>query len=272
MKILHPDKSEYLPLDKLEEYYKDDYYRIIADDEVEALDYFLSCFEDFRISKNARITDRDLYNDLPFSINNNAWRERQNDTKIIDHLIQHRAALNILDVGCWNGWLCNFLAKKKHNLTGLGLFTDPFDGLKASKFYSSKFCSIQLPIEELYRIEDRFDLIIFNRNWAYINDKQKIFNEAKERLNKDGIILFTGLSFYFKETEIKKIIRKANDEFCEKYGISLFYKPVKGYLDKSDFNFFLENKIDLKSKSLIKNFAKKIATKKPVNYYGFYKK
>ena len=46
--------------------------------------------------------------------------------------------------------------------------------------------------------------MIFNRNWAFFHNHKMIFNVAKEILNLNGVIIFTGLSFYKNPVQIKK--------------------------------------------------------------------
>ena len=184
MKILHPNNDKFCSLNDLKNYYSNGYYSIISDDEKEKLNYFLNAFQDYRKKNNSNITDKNVYKNLPFSINDITWRERQKDAKIIDKLIKNKKHLEVLDVGSWNGWLCNHLSKKGHNLTGINLFTDEFDGLKSYVNYATKATLLQMHADELFRVDKKFDLIIFNRNWAFFNKKQVVLDDAKKKINK----------------------------------------------------------------------------------------
>ncbi len=269
MKILHPNHTKYLSLEELKAYYIDGYYKIIGLEEEEKLTNFLKCFEDFRTKNNEKITDISLYQNLPFSIQDNSWKAKQKDIKVIDKLIGNKTNLKILDVGCWNGWLCNYLSKKGHQAVGVDIFIDEFDGLKAFKHYQSKYTSIQMNINEVYRIKDKFDLIVFNRVWAYFNDHQKIFNDAKQLLTNKGIIIFTGLTFYKNPKRVINNLQKSINEFKNQYGISLLYNPNKGYLDSNDKMFFSNNDISLKSCNKIKNDLF-FLNKKGKSFYAVY--
>lgn len=271
MKILHPNNNKFLKLEELNNYYKEGFYEIISKEEKEKLNYFLSCFEKYRKENNERITDVSLYKNLPFSIHSKSWKAKQKDIKIIENLIGNRNNLKILDVGCWNGWLCNYLTKKGHQVVGTEIFTDEFDGLKAMKHYQNKFTLLQLLPEEIHRIQDKFDLIIFNRNWAYFTKNQTVFNYAKEMLSKNGIILFTGLTFYRNPKRIIKNLATLNHQFKLTYNIPILYKPSKGYLDEKESLFFKRNGIKLKSIHPLKYFIKKILLRSLYHQYGYFK-
>tara|TARA_R110002126_G_scaffold157104_1_gene304595 strand:+ start:22181 stop:23002 length:822 start_codon:yes stop_codon:yes gene_type:complete len=272
MKILHPNHTKPLPLNALKEYLKDGIYDIIDPKEREKLNYFLHCFEAYRKSNNLIIKDDSLYDNLPFSIHTDEWKERQKDIYIINKKIHNRKNLNILDVGSWNGWLSNYLAKKGHNVTALNLFRDEYDGLLSKNKYNTKYLSLQIQIEELYRIKDQFDLIIFNRNWAFFKDYQKVFMDAKDMLTDNGEIIITGLAFYKNPVKALGNLEYINKKFLEKYKIPIIYNDSKGFLDTSDFDFFLKNKISLHSYQKVKNLFKFIFPKKAKVYYGSYKK
>lgn len=271
MKILHPNKDIYLSLDQLSGYYRNGYYKIIDEKDEDKINYFITCFEDYRSEKQKKITDTKLYDNLPFSIESPLWKARQKDIKIIEKIIGSQK-MRLLDIGSWNGWLCNYLSKRGHDVVGLGFFTDKFDGLGASQHYKTKFTSVQLVLDEIYRIKDQFDLIIFNRNWSYFKNQQSVFLDAKKLLSNNGTILFTGLTFHKDSSNIKEEIQKSDEEFKNKYNIPLFLNTVKGYLDESAHPFFEKNDIHLKSYNPIKSAIKSTLTKKPLVKYGVYKK
>lgn len=272
MKILHPNKKVYLPIKDLTNYYNDGFYSMIDSKEENKLNYFLEAFEDSRSAYKDRIYDTKLYPNLPFSINTSEWKERQRDIKIIEKFIKNKTNLNILDVGSWNGWLSNYLTIQKHHVVALSLFKNGFDGVKSHNKYKTNFVSIQMHTDEIFRIEAKFDLIIFNRNWAFVTDKQKVFNDATKLLAKNGIILFTGLPFYKNAIDIKNIIHIRNNKFIKKYKIPLFYKPSKGFFEYSDFSFFRKNNIKSASYQIIKNTIKLVFPKKVRLFYCSYQK
>ena len=269
MKILHPCKSEYLDLDQLDSFYQDGYYKILNPKDESNLNHFLSKLEEYRV--NDKIEDVALYANLPFSIQSETWKARVQDVKVIDNLIGKRKNLHILDAGTWNGWLSNYLSKQGQNLVGTGIFTDEFDGLKSRKYYNSDFTLLQLMLNEIYRIQFKFDIIVFNRCWSYCHDPEKIFKDALNLIAKGGYIIFTGLMFYKNPKYISELIGAKNSFFEKKYEIPLFYNSTaKGYLDKSDKAFFKNNHIQLTAYCRGKNILKSILKRDPQNKYGVY--
>ncbi len=272
MKIWHPNNKVFLSLNDLENYHLDGIYNLISDEDSQQVNYFLKSFEAYRGLNKLKITNTKLYENLPFSMHTSQWLERQKDIKFIDKTIEGKTNLKILDVGAWNGWLSNYLTKKNHQLVALDLFTDKYDGLGANKYYNSKYISIQLYPDEIFRIQEAFDLIIFNRNWAFFQNPQKVFEDAKKILSTNGTILFTGLAFYKNPIIAKKQLEKTNNDFKKSYGIPLLYKNTKGYLSFDDKLFFKRNGIYIFSYNPIKNFVKSFFSKKPKIYYATYTK
>ncbi|MFC4721291.1 class I SAM-dependent methyltransferase [Geojedonia litorea] len=272
MKIWHPNNVDYVPLSALSKYCNDGYYDIIDANESIKLQVFLKSYEDHSRSQNLEPFNHTLYQDLPYSIHTKVWKERQKDLKIIDELLQNKPNSNILDVGSWNGWLSNRLSINGHNVVAVNIFTDEINGLKSQKNYDTKFISLHLLPHEIYRIKHSFDVIIFNRNWAHLQNRGKIFNDAKNRLTKNGIIVFTGLAIYKNSTSIRKTLKIADEEFRNKYGIPLYFFNSKGYLDYSDLPFFRSRKIKLFEYHPLRSLIKTFFSKKAKLYYGIYQK
>lgn len=268
MKILHPNNNNYLPIEDLKNYYNNGFYTIIDYNEEKKLNYFLDSLENFR--RKEKILDISLYPNLPFSIQTNEWKEKQKDIKIIDQIIGKKMELSILDVGCWNGWLCNYLSIKGHKLVGVDIFKDEFDGLQANKYYKTNFVLLQMNTNELQRIKQKFDLIIFNRNWAYYNHHQEVFEKAKKLLSKDGIILFTGLTIYKNPKNIITYLKKIDGLFREKYNTPFLFVNTKGFLESNDKKMLLKNNVKLVSYDPIKNYLKGLINTKRRIYYGIF--
>lgn len=269
MKVLHPEQNVYLSLEELSQYFNGSYYSLLSQSEKQKLNEYLDSFEEHRHSE--KIYDRALYKNLPFSIDSPTWKARVQDVKIIDQIIGGISDLEILDVGCWNGWLCNYYAVKGHQVVGTDIFTDPFDGLRSNMHYDSDFLCFQLPTEEIYRLQHSFDLIVFNRCWAYVLNRPEVLSAALKLLKEDGKIIFTGLIFYKNTQGVQERIEHLKRDYYRKYGENLFRNPIKGYLDIADSKFLISSGVVLKSYNPIKNNLKRLlSNSRPIIQYGIY--
>ncbi|MGM5470915.1 class I SAM-dependent methyltransferase [Flavobacteriaceae bacterium LMO-SS05] len=271
MKVLHPHKQTPLSLSDLKDYYINGYYQIIDKEHEKPLYYFLSAFKDYINKSGIKPIDKHLYEGLPFSIHTDVWKERQKDAKIIDFLIDKRQNLKILDIGSWNGWLSNYQSKKGHEVVATNIFVDGINGLAANKNYSKSFISLQLFPDELFRLKYKFDIIVFNRNWSYINNRDLTLNDAKNLLNKNGVIILTGLPVYHNPDTINKKLKFADKAFKNDYGISLYYHTTKGYLNIDDINWLKKNSIKIYPYHKLKTMLLTLFPKKVKLYYGIYK-
>jgi len=273
MKVRHPDFKEAQDLNDLKQYQLEGVYDFIPNEKKEQLDRFLNCFTDFREQRGERIKDTALYENLPFSIHDNSWKSKRKDLKIIENKIKGRKNLHILDYGGWNGWLSNYLSQKGHQLVTTDLFIDEFDGLKARKYYKNNFIAIQLLPTDIWRIEATFDVVIFNRNWAYLENKEEILNHAKRLLKKDGIIIITGLAVYTFSEKINLAFKKIQEDFFKLYSIPLLIYQSKGYLETEDLKFLKKNAFKNYKYGPFKFLIKRILNRKNFNsYYSIYRK
>lgn len=269
IKLIHPSHNKPMTLQELDEYHDKGVYNLISKKDRGRLDYFLTCFEQYRKEKNERIIDISLYNDLPFSIKNRSWKSKRKDIKIINKIIGKKKQLSILDIGSWNGWLSNYLSSKGHYVVSTDIFSDEFDGLKAKNHYMNDFLAIQLMPDEVWRIQHGFDLIIFNRNWPYIENQKPVFEHAKSLLNNEGTILFTGLTFYKKPFAFETKLDIEKLSFEKKYKISLLFFNTKGYLNIQDYYLLKKMGVTLESYDKIRGVLNKIS-KNTFYKYGFF--
>lgn len=272
MKIVHPDYNEPKSLDELLCYKEDGVFDLIPKEEKQKLNTFLRHFEDFRELKNERIKNPNLYDNLPYSIDNQSWKSKQQDLDIIKKATKNRTQLKILDFGAWNGWLSNQLSSQNHHVIATDIFIDEYDGLKAIKFYKNDFTALHLLPNNIWRIQQKFDLIIFNRNLAYLENKEQILKEVKKMLNKDGMIILTGLAVYTYTEKIISSFKKTENEFINLYKSPFLIFKSKGYLDNNDLKKLKENSFKIYKYSSFKYIIKRIISRKSFNtFYAVYK-
>lgn len=233
----------------------------------EQLYNWLEDFHDFRSNK---IDPLDFEN-LPQSglkTDRNIWKARINDLKLIKKELK-KASLKILEIGSWNGWLANSLSKLGHQVVAVDFFIHENDGLKSRKHYSNpNWTSIQMNIDQLSDFNEQFDIIIFNRCFAYLNNFKDSIEDAKKLLKPKGKIIITGINYSKAEVEAKELTI-TKQLFKEKYDKHLLFKKTKGYISTEDLEYIQSKGFTLKNYPGIKNQIKSyINTKNNVAYYA----
>ena len=272
MKILHPKYNTYLSLNELDKFNTGLYYKILTEDDISKLTHYQKKFHDFQVKNQyeVEVKNESVYENLPFSLNSRPWLERQKDVKVIMSTINKRSGLNILEIGSYNCWLTNYLAKQGHHVINVDIFEHKHYGLGAKQFYSSNFISLQMYSEQFYRIQSKFDIIIFNRNWPYVKVDVSLIQKLKKMLNRNGTIFLTGLNFYKLAKQIKSSMEATKTSFEANYGLPFFYNDSKGYLDFVDYDFLLSNNFKFMPYNKI-DYIKNLLNKKKIYGYATFK-
>jgi len=121
---------------------------------------------------------------------NNIYNVRLKKIKKTQYKIK---PISVLDVGCGNSRLFNYLDNKRADFIGI----DPLDQISGKFFYNSKFfkCNIN-------NIKGKFDLIIFFGSFRiiYKQFKFRLFEILKNLSNKDTVIICYNAGYYkFKQ-------------------------------------------------------------------------
>ncbi|MGH1365884.1 MAG: class I SAM-dependent methyltransferase [Calditrichia bacterium] len=184
-----------------------------------------------------RIRDPQHFQDLPFGPgagNHPEWRDRQIDLQQLTAELKDRSNLQILEIGAWNGWLCNNLVRLGHRVTALDYFSDDFDGLRAVKHYEQEWQCVQMNLAEPLIIKKQFDVIILNRCLAFFADPIGYIHTLKQLTKSNGILIATGLTFYYDALAQAKKIAERSADFKALYGTDMMLHPCRGFLDNTD--------------------------------------
>ncbi len=233
---------------------------------------FLETLDEIRISENRVIEDSSIFPKLPFILKDEVeWKVRCFDLEILEKILQNKK-MKILEIGAWNGWLSNILASKGHLVTAIDYFINEYDGLKAKKFYENDWDSVQMNLMDLDLLEEKFDLVIFNRCLQFSPKPFLMFEKALNLLNPKGKIFVSGVSIFknskSKITEIEKFKKKYQRE----WSFDIFLNPTKGFFDFEDKIQFekLELKFERYPKLFKQNILANFDTKLPKHYYGIF--
>lgn len=238
------------------------------------LDHYLKCFEEFNAAYLGVQVDPEIMPDLPFSLNDRTWKERQKDLVLIREELKTNS--EILEIGSWNGWLANALSREGHSVTAVDYFLDDLNGLKARKHYpESVWTSLNIDVDDIDLLNPVFDVIIFNRGVSYYSDFEGVITKAKNLLVDNGKIIITGLNVVGDNEDANIFYDQTNDVFKEQYGISMEIKPdSKKMLCDEDLTFlrsigFVVNSNEI---GLEHAFKKYISKKRSRSYTAIYTK
>jgi len=130
------------------------------------------------------------------------WRVRARSyDAFVRHLLRPaQGALDILDLGAGNGWLCHRVAKLGHRAVALDMREDTVDGLGAARTFLKDtpdlFECVAGYFEELPFPSSRFDLMVFNASLHYSRDLQSVLAEAVRVTRPGGTLAILDSPFY----------------------------------------------------------------------------
>jgi SAM-dependent methyltransferase len=153
------------------------------------------------------------------------WVIRRHSCKaLLSYIKQKNNILNILEVGCGNGWLCAQLAKAVDaEVTGIDVNTIELEQAKRVFFRVADLSFIKgsLEVEELK--DRKFDLIIFAASIQYFPSLKHIIGLALEHLTLLGEIHIIDSPFY-QQHEIE-----AARQRTKKYYSSMGFEGLTEY-------------------------------------------
>ena len=234
---------------------------------------FIANIQRFRAAERKRLLDSAVYEDLPFAKavrTNWEWQRRGYDVVNIVRLLGARHRQTILDIGAWNGWLSHQLARRGHHVTALEYFTDPYDGLRAKKFYSTGWQAIQMDLTDLSVLDQQYEMVIINHGLHFFSDPIAHVAAAKQKVAPGGWLILLGLQVFSDPSARIKQVAAWQQDFQARYGANFFLNPTKGYLDLTDQARLQTLGVVLKPypqlwRRNLKAFFKKTA---PKHYYG----
>ncbi|MGV6829060.1 MAG: class I SAM-dependent methyltransferase [Flavobacteriales bacterium] len=186
------------------------------------------------------------------------WQLRQiTANRFLNYLENKQSPMNILDIGCGNGWFTHKMAKisSKNNLFGLDI--NPLElEQSVSVFQKDNLSFYYGDLFEIHNdFNEKFSIITLNASVQYFKDFELLFSKLKTFLLPKGEIHILDSPFY--KTKELKAARNRTQEYFTKMGVpemSNFYyhhttKIIKDFeiLYKPQNKWF--QKISLKKES-----------------------
>jgi 2-polyprenyl-3-methyl-5-hydroxy-6-metoxy-1,4-benzoquinol methylase len=239
------------------------YILIIANDILSSPPYSAISVEKFEeLYIASRQKEKRIYSDAQVSrlpdtdinhIHAGEWKVRKRSAaRLLKLLRKKNRPLNILEVGCGNGWLSDKLAGLM-NSTVMGIDINEVELIQAKRVFGYKD-NIQFAIESLNSVERsrRYDVIVFAASIQYFPDLHKTIQTGLSLLNPDGEIHILDSHFYHRN-EIQAAIQRSHsyyqaigfEEMADRYFHHAF-ESLSGFHQKKLFDpLHLKNKIFL---------------------------
>lgn len=208
-----------------------------------------------------RLYSDDALKQLPYTDEKNIYsREwemrRQSTNRLVKYLNAKKRQLQILEVGCGNGWLSNQLAKKITNaeVTALDINLPEMEQGRRVFMEQSNLHFVCGDIRTGIFDHKKFDIIIFAASIQYFEDFFEIINTCLELLNNHGEIHILDSEFYARDDIMEarnRSIQYFTEMGFEEMGNLYFHHPLESLSDfkyeilynpKSILNMVLKNR------------------------------
>ena len=142
------------------------------------------------------------------------WVTRKSScNKLAQHLSNKRTQLNILDVGCGNGWLCHHLSKiPGSNVAGIDINKTELNQAKRVFDHVENLEFFYGGIDNERIRNEKFDAIVFAASIQYFPSLDNIIPAALQLLHPGGEIHILDSHFY-KPSEVEIARQRSSDYY-----------------------------------------------------------
>ena len=133
-----------------------------------------------------------------------------------------RKALDILDLGAGNGWLCYRVTRAGHRAVALDIRDDDIDGLGAAADLradsAGQLQCVKASFESLPFANHSFDIAIFNASLHYATELDRALAEAVRVSRSAGAVAVVDSPFYASESEGERMIAEKKAQAAARFG------------------------------------------------------
>ncbi len=125
------------------------------------------------------------------------WKMRADSaTRFTTYLTQKNKPLTILDIGCGNGWLTNYIAAnvKGSNVTGVDINLTELQ--QAARVFGSHINWLQADILQTDFMPGCFDIVLMSASFQYFEDASKLIDRLLQFLKPGGEVHILDSPFY----------------------------------------------------------------------------
>lgn len=203
--------------------------------------------------ENRVLTD-DQLKQLPYATTDNfnwkEWQRRQKSAmRFVDYLNRKNSPLQILDLGCGNGWFTNLLAQTKPDDNIIGIDINPDELQQAARVFTS--LHLRFVYGDIFALQhvfsNQFDIITINATIQYFGDLQKLKALLKSFLKPMGELHIIDSPIYSRNA------LDAAKQRTENYYRNLGFPEMTKYYYHHSFDELKEFKIKYRPKRSIFN-------------------
>lgn len=144
-------------------------------------------------------------------------------------------SLRILDLGAGNCWMSWRLAGLGHSPIALDIFTDPRDGLRASRHYTARtaFPVIEAEFDNMPMASNSADLAVFNASFHYSSDYERTLREVRRVLRPQGAVVIMDTPVYKLPQHGLRMVAERKRLYRERFGFPSDTQQSIEYLDET---------------------------------------
>jgi len=203
---------------------------------------FLKDYATVRLSEGRGSEDPAYYRALPYRdlTGNNAgqWAIRGRTYRYFERRVlpalerEAGRALDVLDLGAGTGWLSYRLTLRGHHPVALDIFTDPKDGLLASRHYELSFPCVEAEFDRLPVASAAFDVAIYNSSFHYSEDYRRTLAELCRCLRPSGCVVIMDSPVYRRREDGARMVEERHSFFQKQYGFRSDAIASREFLDE----------------------------------------
>ena len=214
--------------------------QIIYLTEIEDYKSFSDFYVAVRKKENRILNDHEILNLPKISSQNpnySEWKIREKSAKrFTNYLISKKSKLNILEIGCGNGWFSNLMAATLRSSKVKAFDINIPELIQANRIFQRE--NLQFVFADIFKLDHnkynpRFDIIVLNASVQYFPNIMNLIYKLKLFLANNGEIHIIDSPFY-KRQDIKSAKQRTLD----------YYKKL-GFEEMAKY-YFHHNKDELK--------------------------
>lgn len=125
------------------------------------------------------------------------WKMRADSAaRFTKYLTQKGQPLSVLDIGCGNGWLTNYVAAHVPNSTVTGVDINLTELQQAARVFGSHITWVQADILRTDFMTGCFDIVLMSASFQYFDDTDKLINRLLRFLKPGGEVHILDSPFY----------------------------------------------------------------------------